>query len=79
MGLSTAIYFIKLYKTLVLNPRLLSNGYIKVGGVFQHGISMSFEYLFRSVKQYARHESIIEIGEQMSVWIVVVYHFTHTN
>ena len=33
------------------------------GGVILHG--MSFEYLFRSVKQYRRHESFNEMGKQM--------------
>ena len=36
-----------------------------MGGVIQHGISISFEYLFRPVKQYHRHEPFIEMGEHM--------------
>ena len=53
-------------KTLVLNRRLLSNGYIKVGVVIQHGNIMSFEYLFRPIKQYHRHGCFVQMGEQMS-------------
>ena len=59
VGGNTGIFlgFIKFNATLVCKPPLLCNGYIKVGGVIQHGMALSFEYRFRSVKQYHRKES----------------------
>ena len=37
-----------------------------MGGVIQHGISSSFEYLFRPEIQYHKHEPFIAMSEHMS-------------
>ena len=60
------VYCIGIYNNFVWTPNLLSNGYIKVGGVIQHGIGMSFDCRFRSLKQYYSHKSCIEMSRQMS-------------
>ena len=44
-----------------------------MGVVIQRGISTSFEYLFRPVKQYRIHESFIEIDEHKTCCLISFY------